>query len=86
MVPRLAGHRGPALSGKLTAEALLPEFTRYARAVLDNARALADALVSRGYRVITGGTDTPIVLVDLEAQGVSGDAAEKALDEASDSI
>ena len=58
-------------------EALQPSFKQYAQNVLDNARALAEVLVSRGCAVIAGGTDSHLVLVDLRPKGVSGkDAAE----------
>ena len=58
-------------------EALQPSFKHYAQNVLDNARALAEVLVSRGCAVIAGGTDSHLVLVDLRPKGVSGkDAAE----------
>ena len=63
-------------------EALRPEFARYARAVLDNARALASGLGARGLPVVTGGTDTPLVLVDVSARGLAGDDAEKRLEAA----
>ena len=53
-------------------EALRPEFKAYGRAVLANARALAAALVERNVDVLTGGTDTPIVLVDLRNLGLTG--------------
>jgi glycine hydroxymethyltransferase len=58
-------------------EALEPSFKDYARQVLDNARALSEVLVSRGCAVITGGTDSHLVLVDLRPKGVTGkDAAD----------
>jgi glycine hydroxymethyltransferase len=58
-------------------EALQPSFKTYAQQVLNNARALAEVLVSRGCAVITGGTDSHLVLVDLRPKGVSGkDAAD----------
>ncbi len=63
-------------------EALRPEFKAYARAVLDNARALADSLTEGGLEVATGGTDTPLVLVDLRRQGLTGDTAVAALERA----
>ncbi len=63
-------------------EALRPEFQVYARAVLDNARVLAAALAEHGLPVVSGGTDTPLVLVDVGVQGLTGDAAEKRLDAA----
>jgi glycine hydroxymethyltransferase len=63
-------------------EAQQPEFTEYARRVLANAQALADALVRREVDVVSGGTDTPIVLVDLRARGLTGAAASDALEAA----
>jgi len=63
-------------------EALRPEFELYNRAVLDNARALAEVLGEAGIRIVTGGTDTSLMLVDLASRGVSGDAAAKALERA----
>jgi len=63
-------------------EALRPQFKLYARAVLDNARALAQALSVAGWSVVSGGTDTPQVLLDVSAGALSGDAAEKRLDAA----
>jgi glycine hydroxymethyltransferase len=64
------------------AEALKPEFRIYARNVLENARALASTLSERGYDVVGGGTDTPIVLVDLRRQGLTGLAASDSLERA----
>ncbi len=63
-------------------EALKPEFKAYAHAVLANARALAARLMEGGYDVVSGGTDTPIVLVDLRRQGLKGNAASESLDRA----
>lgn len=63
-------------------EALQPEFADYAAAVLANARALAAALVDRGVAVLTGGTDTPIVLADLRPLDLTGAAASDALEAA----
>lgn len=63
-------------------EALRPEFKTYNRAVLENARALADVLGEAGFRIVTGGTDTGMMLVDLTAQGVTGDVAAAALERA----
>jgi glycine hydroxymethyltransferase len=63
-------------------EASRPEFVEYARRVLDNARALAAALMSRGIDVVSGGTDTPIVLVDLRRLDMTGAAASDALERA----
>ena len=63
-------------------EALQPEFVSYQRAVLENATALASELTSQGLRVVSGGTDNHLVLVDLSQAGITGNAAEKALDSA----
>ena len=63
-------------------EAMRPEFAEYARQVLENARALAAALVERGLDVVTGGTDTPIVLLDLRHLALTGAAASDALEAA----
>jgi len=63
-------------------EALRPEFGRYAQAVLDNARALASTLVDRGLDVVTGGTDTPLMLIDLRANGLTGAAVSESLERA----
>ena len=61
------------------AEAMRPDFSDYQQATLDNARVLAATLHSRGLRLISGGTDNHLVLVDLTATGVSGLDAEVAL-------
>ena len=63
-------------------EALRPEFASYAHAVLDNARSLAATLVSRGLDVVTGGTDTPLLLVDLRRRNLTGAAACESLERA----
>jgi glycine hydroxymethyltransferase len=63
-------------------EALSPAFTRYQQQVLANARALAAALMERGYRIVSGGTDTHLMLVNLAAKGITGKEAEAALDAA----
>jgi glycine hydroxymethyltransferase len=63
-------------------EALQPDFPVYAKQVLDNARALAASLKSEGFRVVSGGTDSHLVLIDVFAKGVKGKEAEKVLDEA----
>ena len=60
-------------------EALSPEFGRYAQRVVDNAAVLAHTLVDGGLGVVSGGTDTHVVLVDLQGKGVTGKAAEAAL-------
>ena len=63
-------------------EAMTPEFVQYQKHVLANARALADTLTAAGYRVVSGGTDTHLMLVDVFSKGVRGRDAEKALDRA----
>ncbi|MBI3947298.1 MAG: serine hydroxymethyltransferase [Armatimonadetes bacterium] len=62
-------------------EAATPEFRQYQRQVVRNARALADALAALGYRLVAGGTDNHLILVDLRAKGVTGKVAEATLDE-----
>jgi glycine hydroxymethyltransferase len=64
------------------AEASRPEFRTYAQQVVDNARALADGLLRRGLRLVTGGTDNHLVLLDVSPQGLTGRQAEAALLEA----
>ena len=63
-------------------EALRPEFRIYAQAVVANARALAASLEANGLRIVSGGTDNHLMLVDLSARDVTGKAAEKGLDRA----
>lgn len=63
-------------------EALKPEFKAYGRQVLENARALADSLKKGGLDIVSGGTDSHIVLVDLRPKGLTGNVAEKALENA----
>ena len=63
-------------------EALRPGFRAYAGAVVDNARTLAEVLMAHGYSIVSGGTDTHIVLLDLRGRGLTGKAAEAALGEA----
>ncbi len=72
------------IAGKAVAfgEALQPSFKSYAQAVLDNARVLAEALAAAGMPIISGGTDTHLMLVDVSPTGLSGRQAEKALDAA----
>ncbi|NTT84768.1 serine hydroxymethyltransferase [Tabrizicola fusiformis] len=60
-------------------EALRPEFKDYAKQVVLNAQALADELMKGGLDIVTGGTDTHVMLVDLRPKGVKGNATEKAL-------
>ncbi len=61
-------------------EALAPEFASYQRQIVANAKALAEALQGRGFRLVSGGTDTHLLLVDLTGRGLTGKAAEAALD------
>jgi glycine hydroxymethyltransferase len=61
-------------------EALKPEFRDHAAAVLANARALAAALQQQGFDLLCGGTDTPLMLLDLRRQGLTGDVAAQALE------
>jgi glycine hydroxymethyltransferase len=61
------------------AEARRPEFAGYARAVADNAQALAEGLTRRGVRLVTGGTDNHLVLLDVSSFGLTGRQAESAL-------
>jgi glycine hydroxymethyltransferase len=72
------------IAGKAVAlrEALEPEFKPYAQQVVVNAQALAETLLGEGYRVISGGTDTHLMLVDVFSRGILGSEAEKALQEA----
>jgi glycine hydroxymethyltransferase len=63
-------------------EALRPEFKDYARNVIDNAKALADALMASGMNIVSGGTDSHLMLVDLRPKGVTGKAAEASLERA----
>jgi glycine hydroxymethyltransferase len=60
-------------------EALKPEFKTYAKQIVNNARALAEALLSKGYDIVSGGTDNHVMLVDLTAKEITGKAAENAL-------
>ncbi len=63
-------------------EALQPEFAVYAQQVVTNAKVLAEALAAEGYRVISGGTDTHVMLIDVFQKGMLGSEAEHALGEA----
>ena len=63
-------------------EALAPEFKVYQAQILANAKALAAALMGEGWRLVSGGTDNHLMLVDVFAQGITGKAAEAALDRA----
>ncbi|MDO4263237.1 MAG: serine hydroxymethyltransferase [Deinococcus sp.] len=80
------GHQGGPLehviAGKAVAfgEALQPAFKDYAAQIIKNAQALAAAMEERGYRIVTGGTDNHMFLVDLRPQGLNGTKATRALD------
>ena len=63
-------------------EAMQPDFRDYARHVVANAKVLADTLAAEGFRIISGGTDTHLMLVDVFSKGMLGSEAEKALDQA----
>ncbi|OYV58588.1 MAG: serine hydroxymethyltransferase, partial [Acidiphilium sp. 21-62-4] len=63
-------------------EALRPEFRTYQNAVVENARALAAVLVEQGLAIVTGGTDSHLMLVDLRPKNVTGKAAEASLERA----
>ena len=63
-------------------EALKPEFKTYAQNIIDNAQALSSALVARGLRIVSGRTESHVMLVDLRAKSITGKAAEAALGQA----
>jgi glycine hydroxymethyltransferase len=63
-------------------EALTPEFRAYQRQILANATALAEAMLAQGFRLVSGGTDTHVMLVDVGVTGLTGKVAEAALDKA----
>jgi len=73
-----------AIAAKAVAfkEAMSQEFKEYGRQIVKNAKALADALMDNGFKLITDGTDNHLMLVDLRNKGVTGKEAEKALDKA----
>ena len=72
------------IAGKAVAfgEALRPDFKDYAKTVVENARTLAEVLVERGLAIVSGGTDTHLMLVDLRPMGLKGNAAEQSLERA----
>jgi len=72
------------IAAKATAfkEALEPSFIDYQKQVIANARALAETLISRGLRIVSGGTDSHVMLVDLRAKKMTGKEAERVLGEA----
>ena len=63
-------------------EASQPEFREYAHTIVANAKALADALLDRGFDLVSGGTDNHLILVDLTSKGIAGKPAARALDRA----
>ncbi|MEP6645134.1 MAG: serine hydroxymethyltransferase [Acidobacteriaceae bacterium] len=63
-------------------DAMRPDFRDYARQIVSNAKVLADTLAGEGFRIISGGTDTHLMLVDVFSQGMFGSEAEKALGDA----
>jgi len=63
-------------------EAMHPSFKTYAKQVVANAKAMAEALIELGFRIVSGGTDTHLMLVDLRPKGLTGKEAEKLLDQA----
>jgi glycine hydroxymethyltransferase len=77
--PHNAATAGIAVAAK---EALDPAFVDYAKAVVENAKHLAQKLVDRGFAVTTGGTDNHLMLVDMTSKGTTGKVASKALDKA----
>jgi len=62
-------------------EALKPEFVQYSKNVIANAKVLSEVLVNRGFRIVTGGTDSHIVWLDLTPKNLTGDKAEKLLED-----
>lgn len=84
----IPGVQGGALMHVVAAKAvgfgenLLPAFGDYTKQVIRNARALANGFVRRGYHVVSGGTDNHLLLIDLRSKGVTGKAAQLALDKA----
>ena len=85
MFPGLQG--GPlmrAIAGKAAGfgEALKPEFKAYMQNVLDNAVVLSETLLEDGFDIVSGGTDTHVVLVDLRPKGLTGNISEVALENA----
>src|SRR5437879_2548249 len=63
-------------------EASQPDFKQYAKDVVANAQALANALIARGYAIVSGGTDSHLMLVDLRKKSITGKDAEQLLDRA----
>jgi glycine hydroxymethyltransferase len=63
-------------------EALAPEFREYQRQIVANAKTLAEAMIGQGFRLVSGGSDTHVMLVDVAVKGLTGKAAEVSLDKA----
>jgi glycine hydroxymethyltransferase len=63
-------------------EALSPDFQKYQLQIIKNAKELADALIDRGFKIFSGGTDTHLMLIDLKDRNITGKEAEEALDRA----
>jgi len=82
IIPGLQGgphnHQTGAIAVALK-QALQPEFKQYGNQVVKNAKVLADELISRGFELVTGGTDTHLMVIDMNSKGLSGKQAEKAL-------
>ena len=72
------------IAGKAVAlgEALKPEFKEYAARIVNNAKVLAQTLKDKGLDIVSGGTDTHLILVDLRPKGLTGNVAEKSLERA----
>ena len=72
------------IAGKAVAfkEALQPQWRAYQEQIVRNAKALAAALLAKGYRLVSGGTDTHLMLLDVSAKGLTGKDAQEALDRA----
>ena len=63
-------------------EALRPEFKVYAQQIIDNAKTMADEFITRDYQLVSGGTDTHVILIDLTNKDITGKAAEESLEKA----
>src|SRR5690606_36414457 len=76
------------IAGKAVAfyEALQPGFRRYTQQLIDNAKQLATEMAALGYRIVSGGTDNHLFLVDLRPQGINGNTASKRLDKVGISV
>lgn len=85
IIPGLQGgphnHQTAAIAVALK-EAMQPEFTLYAQQIVKNAKQLAECLLSKGYTLVTGGTDNHLMVIDLTNHGITGAQAEKALGQA----